>query len=150
VITAPVIRLVWALSRLDRPVSIYPTVAAAQSPGSVLPFRSSPDGAGSDDAVLPLDDRRPVSWLQEADPASLPCGGYHADQAAAQWFEDMLTQITGSLFEAGLTLQTALDLPPVCCGRRPSMPLICWTARSARRASRPIPGRTPASAPRMV
>jgi len=110
VITAPVIRLAMALSRLDRPVSIYPTVAAAQSPGSVLPFPFSPEGAGSDGAALPPDDRRPVSWRQEADPTNLP-GGYHADQAAPQWLEDTLTQITGSLFDAGLTLQTALDLP---------------------------------------
>ena len=50
-----------------------------------------------------------MTWLAGADPASLR-GGHRADQAR-QRFEDALTQITGSVLEAGLTLQTALDLP---------------------------------------
>jgi len=106
-----VIRLIMALSRLDRPVSIYPTVAAAQSPACVLPLPPNPVRAGSDGATLPPDGSRPVSWLPGADPASFPGGGHRAEQAR-QRLEDTLTEVTGSLFEAGLALQTALALPP--------------------------------------
>jgi len=112
VITAPVIRQVIAFSGLDRQISIYPTVAAAQPPGSVVPQSPRAASAGPDGVALQQAGLHSVSWLPASDPVSRPGSGHCAEQAARPRSECALTQITNSLFESGLTLQTALDLPP--------------------------------------
>jgi hypothetical protein len=85
--------------------------AAAQPPGSMLPPPHA-GSAGSDGAALPPAGSSPVSWLLAAGAAGFRAGDRDAAQVMQQRFQGTLTQLTGSLFDAGLISQTASDLPP--------------------------------------
>ena len=115
VISAPSVRRVIAISGLDRLVPVFPTLAAAQSEGPPaevvrLPSREAGTRAAAV-AALP-GGPRPVSWLPVANPATAARPGSSLGQAAPGGrLAETLTQLTDGIFQAALTLQTALGLP---------------------------------------
>ena len=108
VVTAPGIRRVLGISGLDRLVSIYPVLEAALAahrPAVVLPLAR---GAARTGATGPALADAAGSVIQ------LPGGALPGSRATAhqQHHQEMLGRITSSLFEVGIVLSTAADMPP--------------------------------------
>lgn len=115
VISAVAVRKVIAISGLDRLVSVFPDLAAAQSarpPAGVL--RLLPGGRAARPAGLAAapGGPRPLSWLQVISSAAAVKPASSPEQAArADRFAETLTQLTGGIFQAALTLQSAVGSP---------------------------------------
>ncbi len=146
VISAPAIRRMIAISGLDRLVPVFPTVAAAQAerlPAEVVRLPSREAGTRAAAAAALPDGPRPVSWLPEAHPAAAARPGSSLGQAAPGGrLAETLTQLTGAIFQAALTLQTAIGLPARALAQavEDALYLLDSTVREARTAAFTLAG----------
>jgi len=101
VVIADVVRRVLRLSGLDRLISIYPTLEAAVAAGAEHPQLPGEPGTA---AITPA---APGSADPDRAAAADP-----ADRA------ELLEWVVHSVFNVGLTLQAAIDLPPDITSRR--------------------------------
>jgi anti-anti-sigma factor len=138
---APVVRRIVALSGLDRLVSVFPALEAAQAaqhpPAVVLPLR--PKAASNRSAALaPPDGPYPVTRVPVTSSGGLDGFGHAAQQDIRRHEpEDTLTRITDGIFHAGLTLQAALDQPGdgLRQAAERTLDLLDETVRQAREAA---------------
>ena len=132
VVSAPVVRRVLDIGHIDRLVSIYPVLEAALTPAGQVTIRPLVPEAGRAGSAVPAprDAAGAVSRLPAGGPrasrgavvtpaVAVIRDGAGPDLAAQKrYLEQTLGSITGSIFEAGLTLNASADAPPGDLRRR--------------------------------